>query len=217
MTSTPSYKPRKAPRQQRSIATVRVILQATTRVLKHGGYAALTTNAVAEAAGVSVGSVYQYFPNKESLLAALYALHAAEMAAAIGDALREQGPAGLLHDVRRLVRAAVAAHEVDPELHRILDKEFPIFKQDQPVGADVFGRVRALLERNAEEIGGGDLDLVAWMTMRLTESLVHAAVLNPWQGASAAAMEAEIVNVIFAYLAARGGAVCAADAAVAPR
>src|SRR6188768_1896869 len=67
--------PRKRPRQSRSVATVDTIIAATARVLVKQGFDGLTTNAVAEAAGVSIGSLYQYFPNKEALVAALVERH----------------------------------------------------------------------------------------------------------------------------------------------
>ena len=75
--------PRKRPRQARSKATVDTILAATARVLVKQGFDGLTTNAVAEAAGVSIGSLYQYFPNKEALVAALIERHVEEMNAAM--------------------------------------------------------------------------------------------------------------------------------------
>lgn len=69
------HKSRKSPKQSRSKATVEAILQATTRILLEGGTQLLTTNYVAERAGISIGSLYQYFPNKESLIAALIEQH----------------------------------------------------------------------------------------------------------------------------------------------
>ena len=63
--------PRKRPVQARSRQTVESILAAAARILAERGYLATTTNDVAEAAGVSIGSLYQYFPNKDSLLVAL--------------------------------------------------------------------------------------------------------------------------------------------------
>ncbi|HVW25020.1 MAG TPA: TetR family transcriptional regulator [Polyangiaceae bacterium] len=63
-----AFSPRKTPKQERSARLVAAILEAAIRVLKRDGAAAFTTVAVAERAGVSVGSLYQYFPNKEAIL-----------------------------------------------------------------------------------------------------------------------------------------------------
>ena len=66
-----TMKPRKSARQARSAATVEVIVEAAARILETAGIAGYTTNAVAERAGVSVGSLYQYFPNKDAITRAL--------------------------------------------------------------------------------------------------------------------------------------------------
>ena len=71
--------PRKKPRQDRSVATVDAILDATARVLTTTGYDRASTNRVAMAAGVSVGSLYQYFPSKEALVLALIERHSSQM------------------------------------------------------------------------------------------------------------------------------------------
>ncbi|MGY4397372.1 AcrR family transcriptional regulator [Sphingomonas sp. UYAg733] len=76
-------KPRKTPIQTRSEATVEAIYEATIQVLLADGLARLTTTRVAERAGVSVGTLYQYFPNKEALLFAILLRHFEEMAEAI--------------------------------------------------------------------------------------------------------------------------------------
>src|SRR5581483_874384 len=71
--------PRKKPKQERSQATVDAILVATARVLCETGYDRASTNRIALAAGVSVGSLYQYFPSKEALVAALVERHVDQM------------------------------------------------------------------------------------------------------------------------------------------
>lgn len=70
-TTSQRPRPRKMPRQGRSTETVRAIIEATARILEQDGLGAFTTNAVAERAGVSIGSLYQYFPGKEALVGAL--------------------------------------------------------------------------------------------------------------------------------------------------
>src|SRR5688572_3227422 len=84
----PLLQPRKRPRQARSRATYQSLLDATARVLERHGYAALTTNHVAEAAGVAVGSLYEYFPSKEVIVAELVRRTMAGVAGEVGDSFR---------------------------------------------------------------------------------------------------------------------------------
>lgn len=83
--------PRRTPTQRRSRETVAVILEAAARILASDGADALSTNHIAEVAGVSVGSLYQYFPDRDSLVAALVDDRLARDAAAIAGALGEIG------------------------------------------------------------------------------------------------------------------------------
>jgi len=120
MSKPPALNPRKRPRQARSAATVEAILEAAARILETRGPEGYTTNAVAELAGVSIGSLYQYFPNKEALTGALIQRETAVLLEEAGVALREEsGRAALL----ALIRAAVAHQLRRPTLARILDFE----------------------------------------------------------------------------------------------
>lgn len=87
-TPPPRLHARRRPRQARSGVTVEAILEATRQVLLKEGLARLTTIRVAERAGVSVGTLYQYFPNKQSLQYALLVRHFEELASAV-EALRD--------------------------------------------------------------------------------------------------------------------------------
>lgn len=192
--------PRKIPRQTRSAATVDAILDATAHILRESGFATLSTNGVAQRAGVSIGSLYQYFPNKEALLAALHARHSNDMVGAIGAILTEEGPEGLRFDIARLVRAAISAHEADPALHRILDRELPLFAPQEPIGARIHDHIVGLLRRNHAEVQETNLDLAAWITMQMTESLVHAAVLDRPPALPSDLVEAAINRSLLGYL-----------------
>src|SRR5271170_6580599 len=70
---------RRQPKQRRACQTVDAILEAVIRILKREGVDALTTNRIAEVAGVSIGSVYQYFPDKRAILVALHQRHIVEI------------------------------------------------------------------------------------------------------------------------------------------
>ncbi len=118
---TRAAEPRKRPMQQRSREMVDRILEAAARIFESQGYHATTTNHVAEAAGVSVGSLYQYFPNKDALLVALGEQHVADATAqlaVLAEQLRDAAP-DIEGTCRAFVTAAVAVNQPD-ELHRIL-------------------------------------------------------------------------------------------------
>src|SRR5215813_10517598 len=105
--------PRKSASQERSRATVEALLDATARVLVREGYDRASTNRIAAKAGVSVGSLYQYFPNKEALVAALVARHNREMLQLIRDAMKRVASWDLPMALHELVKATVDAHLVD--------------------------------------------------------------------------------------------------------
>ena len=109
---------RKAPRQARSRATVETIVQAGARILSDVGWAGFTTNKIAELAGVSIGSLYQYFPDKLSLVDAIRHRHLDD-SMAVMRSVRADGlsPADF---AAQLVHAVVTAHSMHPGLHRVL-------------------------------------------------------------------------------------------------
>src|SRR5688572_20652799 len=112
--------PRKSPRQERARETVEVILAATARILVQDGYEHASTNRIARAAGVSIGSLYQYFPNKEALVMAVIRHHCDEMVALLARSAATLGDAPIDVAVRTYISTMIAAHRVDPDLHRVL-------------------------------------------------------------------------------------------------
>jgi AcrR family transcriptional regulator len=112
--------PRKLPRQDRAAATVAAIIEAAACILESKGIEGYTTNAVAERAGASIGSLYQYFPNKTVLTRALIAREDAVLAAELLALLDRPEGSGLLHE---LIQVAVAHQLRRPVLARLLDAE----------------------------------------------------------------------------------------------
>ncbi|NGN43720.1 TetR/AcrR family transcriptional regulator [Mesorhizobium sp. CGMCC 1.15528] len=114
---------RKEPRQARSRATVETVIQAGARILGNEGWAGFTTNKVADLAGVSIGSLYQYFPDKLSLVDAIRRRHLEDCLAV----MRKSKADGLspVQFVANLVHAMVDAHSIYPGLHRVLLDEAP--------------------------------------------------------------------------------------------
>lgn len=113
-------KSRKQPAQARSQATVEAIFEATIQVLLRGGTRALTTNRVVERAGVSIGTLYQYFPGKEALLYALVDRHLDRAATAVEEACAAHRGCPLDHCADVFVNAYIDAKIGNPEASRAL-------------------------------------------------------------------------------------------------
>jgi AcrR family transcriptional regulator len=114
---------RKAPRQARSRATIDAILDAGAQVLGRRGWTKFTTNEVAETAGVSIGSLYQYFPNKAVLVEAITRRHFDDVLRVL-QAIAADKPTN--ERAESLVAGMIAIHSLNPALHRILMEETPI-------------------------------------------------------------------------------------------
>jgi AcrR family transcriptional regulator len=114
---------RKAPRQARSRATIEIILEGAARILGERGWAATTTNAVAATAGVSIGSLYQYFPNKLALVEAVRRRHFDEVLAVLRAATDAATPRA--RRVAAFVDGMIAVHRRFPAAHRVLLEEAP--------------------------------------------------------------------------------------------
>lgn len=172
--------PRKRPSQSRAKATVDSILSATARVLVRHGFDGLTTNAVAETAGVSIGSLYQYFPNKEALVAALIERHMEEMNASVLAELTRVARLPLAQAARAVIELTIRAHAIDPELHRVLTEQVPrVGRLAKLRDMDELCRrmVAGLLAARRDEVAIRDPELAAFLIVSTIESIVHRAAL----------------------------------------
>ena len=110
---------------------------------------------------------------------------------------------GLHGHLAALVHAWLAAHQISPELHRVLEKEFPFFDappDQSPADQGIFRRIRRLLEDHRDEVLPRDLDLATWIVLQTMESLIHAAVIAPSPGHPPAAIEEAIMEMLAGYL-----------------
>jgi AcrR family transcriptional regulator len=202
MTPRPRTAPRKRPVQERSRVTVDAILDATARVLVKEGYDRASTNRIALAAGVSVGSLYQYFPSKEALVAALMDRHMNEMFGVFEEKMARLAQASLEDAAHEIVHAMVDAHAVDPKLHRVLIEQVPRFgrlARMQEVEERASVMVRAFLEARRAEIRPKNLELATFLVIEIVESLSHVAVLSHPELLGEALAD-EIADVILRYL-----------------
>jgi AcrR family transcriptional regulator len=198
---------RKQPKQQRSRSLVDTLLEATARVLETRSLEDTTTNEIARVAGVSVGSLYQYFPSKEALAAALIErkveLDLQEVARVAAE-LQGQ-PFDTL--VATVVRTTLALHQRDRGLMRALLQLVPQVERVahvRQVAAQAREGLRALLEAHRAHLRPGlDLELATFIVGRALEELSHAAVLERPELLDDSRFADELTHLVLAYLGAR--------------
>jgi AcrR family transcriptional regulator len=196
--------PRKTPKQRRSQDTVDAIVEAATRICRERGYEATNVNAVAELAGVSVGSLYQYFPSKEALVAELGRRHGLNMLAVFKDGLAEIGVLPIQDAVFGLVRRLVAAYAVDPQLRRALaDVPSAVRAIETPdFDAMLHEWVVGYFEFHRDKIRPTNLRLAARVLQIAVEPVVlRLTVVDAFQGTDREEAEKELAALIIGYLA----------------
>jgi AcrR family transcriptional regulator len=188
-------------KQARSKVTVAAIVEAAARVLAEQGWAGFNTNAVAARAGVSIGSLYEYFPDKQALVDEIASAHLTRAEALLASTVAEitgaEDPSTLVH---ALVRGLVDLHRDDPRLHRVLSSEAPL-------SAAIRARVETLRQEAIAFMGQ------AWNTHVDTPGVAAQlivdtadAVIHRWfveddgQLTSAQRMTGELSRMLRAYL-----------------
>lgn len=194
--------PRKRPSQVRAQDTVEVILEAATRIFDKSGVQA-TTNQIAELAGVSVGSLYQYFPDKLALITDLHERHRALVGQRVLGVFDAAEGLPLDEVVLRVVNVSLSAHRDFPGLQRVLHAQLPqLSERDDasPAKKALFQRTLQLLQAHMSRTSQETLSLGAQTLLTLCESLVHQAVLNPLVDLDDPAVAHNISQALSGYL-----------------
>jgi AcrR family transcriptional regulator len=206
MTITPKRTRRRTPKQRRAQETVEAVLDAVARLVKREGVEGVTTNGIAATAGISIGSLYQYFPDKRAILVAVRDRHVDEMARLVERKLIEHAAEPLDQLLRALLEAMVGAHAAEPALYELLLTQLP----QEPSGAhEVEARLRralreALSSRQNEIERSADLDRVLFVLTHMLESLAHNTVLRRPPSLSLVDATEEALRAVLGYLHARG-------------
>jgi AcrR family transcriptional regulator len=201
----PLTKPRKEAAQERSRATVDALVAATARILVREGFDKASTNRIAAVAGVSVGSLYQYFPSKEALVVAVIERHQQETLRLVRGELAKAASQSIEQGVRTLVAMAVKAHRIDPKLHRVLAEQIPRVGKLEKVetfNRENYALFKAYLESHRQEIRTMDLELAAFVCITSIEALTHTAVLHNElaSGEETEALVDEATRLVLGYL-----------------
>jgi AcrR family transcriptional regulator len=194
---------RREPSQRRSRVIVASIVEAGRRLLAEGGEGALTTNRIAERAGVSIGSLYRYFENKQAIVAAICDVDTGrelvEVRAALHSPLEERPLREWLADIvdfqldrhRRLL-------ELGRDVYRGNHQEFSLARR---MGArEVERRIREVLERHHAALRVGDLDQAAFLVTSGISAIVRRALDEQPERLAEPAFRAALVDLLLRYL-----------------
>ena len=195
---------RKSPAQSRAVETVAAVLEAAARILEERGFAGYTTNAVALRAGVSIGSLYQYFPGKDAVTVALIERETATLLADMATVLAEPGFEARLG---RMIRAAVTHQMRRPALAVLLDFEerrLPLGARNERVADQIH---RVLIDTLAEAglPADGDRATAAQDLLAITRGMIDVA--GECGETDAAGLERRVTRALFGYLGLRPGSV----------
>jgi AcrR family transcriptional regulator len=194
---------RRIPRQARAGETVELILEATAQILEAGGLPAFTTNAVAERAGVSIGTLYQYFADKNAILLALARQQMTVGLASIGRALQGENDPSVEGRVRSMVRAMVNAFGGRHRARKAVTQAILA----QGLGTEMMGPIAAFIAASGTQTGHGPQPLIAalspeqvFVLSRALMGTIRMAVMEEQPFLRSRAFENEVVRLVVAYL-----------------
>ena len=194
---------RRSPHQARAVATVEAILDGAARVLVSAGFDGITTNGVATAAGVSIGSLYQYFSNKEELVNAMMERHHARVKALVSDGLREYAGAPADAMITGLIRIILEAQSTDRELYRAMRQQIPrdsrFFKLHEVLDF-ITELVAMALAARKEELGIGDPYAAAFYVVNAVDGILEAALRRGPPAGDGETLIQEISTLVIGYL-----------------
>jgi AcrR family transcriptional regulator len=196
---------RRIPRQARSGETVALILEATAQVLEAGGLPAFTTNAVAERAGVSIGTLYQYFADKNALLLALARQQITIGLTRIGRALQGEKDPSVEGRVRAMVQAMVNAFGGRHRARKAVTQAILA----QGLGLEMMDPIATFIAAAGTQTGPGPRPLIAalsreqvFVLSRALMATIRHAVMEEQPFLRSPAFEDEVVRLVVAYLSA---------------
>lgn len=204
MKKTPTHEPKKRPQQQRSRATVDYILRAAEQILSQDGVYRLSTNRIAKTAGVAVASLYQYFPNKEAIVNALFQLELSEERAEFVSRSARLKGAPLDEAVRAAIQSVIDVHAKKPKLVTSILQSIPFLG-----GAEALVRARqevvdlvleTMRTRRDEIRSPRNLEIKAFLVVHAVESVIHDAANERPEYLTDPAFADELVEMIDRFL-----------------
>jgi len=195
---------RRSPRQARAVDTVEAIFEATARILQSEGRAGLNTNLVAEHAGVSIGTLYSYFPNKEAILLAMARRETEAVRASVAEALGEDLAQSGAEPVRLAVRALIKGYGRRNKARRILMETLIAMGHSDEIAAPVqaiadliAARAATMLPQNARPLP----PIALFILTRAVDGVVRAATYEDAKFIASVEFEDELTELVLRYIA----------------
>lgn len=198
-----SLSPRKKPVQARAQSTIHHILDASAQILNQTGEEEFTTNKVAVKAGVSIGSLYQYFPNKDSIISALMENFMQQQFDIIKKEMSRQRGKSLESTIRAIVRASLESKRKTTRFNRFLAQMvFKIdgMKQLQRADQEIAEYFKGIVMEYKNELREGDLDWMIFNMINIMKMLPVCVIFSPERQLDDPAFEDELCLLMFRYL-----------------
>jgi AcrR family transcriptional regulator len=196
---------RRKPRQARAIDTVETIFEAAARILQSEGRAGFNTNRVAEVAGISIGTLYSYFPDKDAILLAMARRENQAVGDAVAKALTDELETSDELPVRLAVRALIKGYGRRNKARRILMEALiasggsdEIAEPVRAIAALIAARQTSLLPANARALS----PIALFVLTRAVDSVVRAATYEDAKFIGSREFEDELTRMVMAYLTA---------------
>jgi AcrR family transcriptional regulator len=195
---------RKNPRQQRAQKTVATILEAAVQVIDRQGYDAATTNHIAERAGVSVGTLYQYFSNKEEIITALMQSYRVQLAETVVRELEHSRPGSLSETVREVIRALIKSHLVSAQARSFVTQTRLASQRSRPGEGPFAQLLKSKLEEAIEEkqlaASGVGNDVGMFVLITAVIGVVQNTVIHDPALLNDPELEHQLVRLVCRYL-----------------
>ena len=199
-----SYQPRKRPTQKRSQITWDAIIQAAAHILVEDGYSGLTTNRIADRAGVSIGSLYQYFPNKESIVATLIERQVDQDRNHLEELLDQVGDAPLQQAVRKLVGALLHRCQEESALAAALHEQIPRVERTY-AAREALSLYEAMVARLLEKRFSNSpesLKMIAFIVVQAVDAILRTATYEHPEWIDQVAFRDRVETLVQQFLAA---------------
>lgn len=203
MNKESTIRARRTPKQKRSHDMVDVILDATAQVLMEEGYEKATTNRIAAKAGVSIGSLYQYFPNKEALVLELNNRYGRRELMLLKSKFQKISDAPLPVAIRELIKAMVDLHSSEPKLHKVLVEQVPRIgdrERIKEIDDEIHNLIKDSLMGRNTPTSPEELDMIIFVIFNIVETLTHQAVLYHEELLKNDRLTDEISSLVALYL-----------------